>query len=253
MAASLFLAALTGQAAEAKSISITVTNHSQADGLFLTPFLTVFHDGSYDPFNVGSKASAGVEEIAEEGNPSIEIAANPSRRTAVITAPGGFAGAPVLDPGESTTLRINLDPASERYFSFLSMLIPSNDNFIGNDDPLAYQLFDAAGAFTRLGPISVYGADVWDAGTEVNNGIGAAFSTAGGIGTDENGVITLQPSLSHLLGLGTLAGTTIGSVPGATQLLASIQIAAVPLPAALPAFAGGLAFLGFAARRRRRA
>ncbi|MGB7271016.1 MAG: spondin domain-containing protein [Albidovulum sp.] len=244
--------ALSAGALSAKTVTITITNHQQSGGLYLTPLLTAFHDGSFDAFNSGASANAGVELLAEEGDPSGIINANPGVKTAVITSPGGFAGAPVIDPGETATLTIQLDPATERYFSFLSMVIPSNDNFIGNNNPLAYQLFDAAGQFTNIGPINILGGNVWDAGTEVNNGVGAAFNTAGGTGTDEGGVITLQSDLSFLLGSTTPAGTSVSSVPGARALFATIQIAAIPLPAALPIFLGGLGMLGFAAKRRRR-
>lgn len=248
----LALALLAG-GASAATLKVSVTNTQAADGLYLTPLVAAFHDGTFTTFTEGAVASTGVREIAEEGNPAPFIAENPGRKIAVITSPGGFAGAPVIDPGETATLRIAVDKTTERFFSFLSMVIPSNDNFIGNADATAYALFDLAGAFTNLGRINVYGGDVWDSGTEVNNNIGAAFNTAGGVDTDEGGVVSLQASLAGLLGQATPDGTIIGSVPASDALLATIEISAVPLPAAFPMFLVGIGALGLIGRRRTKA
>jgi len=52
------------------------------------------------------------------------------------------------------------------------MVIPSNDAFWANDNPTAYPIFDGEG---NLIPRSfrIYGSAVYDAGTEVNDEIGA--------------------------------------------------------------------------------
>lgn len=236
----------------AKTIEITITSNQAVGGLYLTPLLTVLHDGSYNAFDSGAAASAGVQAIAEGGDVSVERGGAASAfNTGVITSPGGFAGAPVIDPGETATLRINLDEATDRYLSFLSMVIPSNDTFIGNANPFAYELFDDMGNFTNISPIEVMASEVWDAGTEVNNNSGAAFNTAGGDRTDEGGVVTLAGSLDFLLGQNTPAGTTISSVPSGQQLLATISVAQVPLPAGLPLMLSALGGLGFIRRARK--
>lgn len=238
----------------AKTLEITITSNQAAGGLYLTPLLTVLHDGTYDAFDPGATASAGVQAIAEGGDVSVERGgAAAAFNTGVITSPGGFAGAPVIDPGETATLRINVDPATDRFLSFLSMVIPSNDAFIGNGNPFAYELFNDMGEFTNISPIEVTADEVWDAGTEVSNNLGAAFNTAGGDRTDENGFITLagDAGLLNLLGQNTPAGTSVTSVPLGSELLATISVAQVPLPAGLPLMLFALGGLGVARRARK--
>ena len=167
-------------------------------------------------------------------------------------APKGFAGAPVVDPGETASVTVEVDPGAER--RFLPMVIPSDDTFVGNDDPLAREVFDAAGAFTGIGPILVMADEVRDAGTEVNDLMGAAFSTAGGEDTDEDGVIAAWGDLGIIVGTPIPPSGSIEGVPAAGEAPASIEIAPpvpVPVPAALPLAAAGLGLLGLLGAGRR--
>ncbi|NNK78347.1 MAG: PEP-CTERM sorting domain-containing protein, partial [Litoreibacter sp.] len=93
--------------------------------------------------------------LAEEGDPSgmIADATAAGATSGVIFWPERFAGAPVIDPGEIASITLKADPTTNRFFSFLSMVIPSNDTFIGNEDSMAYEVFTAIGEFTGLGPI----------------------------------------------------------------------------------------------------
>lgn len=246
--------------AMAVTLQISVTNTTGVGGLTLTPLAAMLHDGTFDTFDTGSAASASLEALAEDGNVAPVLAdlanAQSGSQSTVVTAPEGFAGAPLIEPGETGSVTINVDPATQSYFSFLSMILPSNDQFIGNGDPAAYQLFDAGGNFLGNQTINVTGQMAYDAGTEVNNGLGSPFAQLGaGAASDEGSVVTLASGIDNFAGLTlpngqVLDAGAIGFAGNGAYNIASISIAAVPVPAALPMMLAGLGLMGFAARRR---
>ena len=260
MAAAASLFVLVSAPAEAVSLKISVTNNSGPGGLTLTPLYTAFHDGTFDTFDVGSTASAGIEALAEDGNfmpiRDARVASHPTSQGAVVAAPQGFAGAPLIEPGETGSIIVDVDVAN-RFFSYLSMILPSNDQFIGNSNAQAHQIFDAAGNFLGNQTINVTGLNAYDAGTEINNGLGSPFAQVGaGAASDEGGVIQSATGIDIYAGLTLpngqiLDANAIGFAGNGSFSIATIHIAAVPVPAALPLMLGGLGLLGFAARRRK--
>jgi hypothetical protein len=183
-------------------VRVNISNLSPVNGLFNTPLWVGFHNGEFDIYSRSEIASAGLERLAEDGNAAIlssefETVAS-TGLTAVITEPGGFAGAPVFDPGSKAQAIYILDPNVQRYFSYATMLIPSNDAFLANGDPKAHQLFDANGEFS--GPVNIHlmGANVLDAGTEVNTETDAAFlnQSSADSGQTENGVVEFHPGFN---------------------------------------------------------
>jgi hypothetical protein len=238
-----------------QQVRVTVTNLQPGNGFFLTPVWFGLHDGSFDYFNSGAAASASLEMLAEDGVVAgLQGDFSGSQFNGVqgvVLNPAGFGGAPILDPGETgqTTVSVTNTIAS-RYFSYASMVIPSNDAFIGNDNAMMFQLFDAGGNYTGPVTFDVFGANIWDSGTEVNDTMGAAFSTLGGMSSDENGVIAQHPGLANFLGSGTAAGTTIGSIPAGATPIARFTISAVPEPSGLMVL-GLFAAVGSVRRRTR--
>jgi len=112
----------------------------------------------------------------------------------VVTAPEGFAGAPVFDPGDAASAQYTLDSEMNRYASFMSMIIPSNDAFIGNHNPQGIELFDVAGNFKGKKIITILGSMIWDVGTELNNEMDAPLINQTAPNT---GVTTVCPVLPH--------------------------------------------------------
>ena len=250
----LFLAiGMIGVASAQQSVRITVENLQPSDGFYATPFWVGFHDGSFDLFDAGTASSASLEALAEGGDASgimSDFMTAAAGQQGFITSPGGFAGAPVFDPGETASQVFDL-AAVERYFSFASMVIPSNDNFFGNDNATAFEILDANGDYVGDQVIELGFNNVWDSGTEVNDGQGAAFSTEGGTSTDENGVVNLLAAdgLNYLDGDGTADGTTINFASASGSGLIRLSITAVPEPSSFIAI-GVLGLVGLARRRK---
>ncbi|WP_029065445.1 spondin domain-containing protein [Labrenzia sp. DG1229] len=256
---------LVAGSANAATIDITF-NNSNGFGFLVTPVYTGIHSGGFDAFDEGASASAGIEQIAEvpvPPNPPNLIA--PERLAVEPNSQGGFVfgpGGPILD-GESGTLTIDVvDPTVNRYATFLSMFVPSNDTFLGNDDPLAYAIFDAAGNVIEQ-TIEITGRSIWDAGTEVNQLFGAAFPGQDiQLGDTEGGTISRLIDIDDGSGgngfsaLEALFGVTGAGSITADTVLFTIDIEAAPTPVPLPAGAGlllaGLGILGFAGRGRAR-
>lgn len=200
------ISGLLSAPAMAERYEITVENLAPADGVFLTPVWIGFHAGDFDLYDSGSPISPELERIAEDGAAgpldTAFLGADSSRTSVVVTEPSGFAGAPVYEPGSTAHASIELDPATHRYLSYATMVIPSNDAFVANGDPQAVEVFDADGQPT--GPVSftVYGRRVLDAGSETNTETEAAFfdQTGPDQGTVENGVVLPHPGFNGSIG-----------------------------------------------------
>ena len=241
-------------AAKAVPIQVTIENLAPTNGTYITPVWVGFHNGGFDSFDANLPAPGFLERLAEDGNTT------PISDAFTIfgngTVQGTIGGA--LAPGDVATMVFDLDPnmASSRYFSFGAMIIPSNDAFIGNDNPVAYQIFDGAGNFLGAN-IFISGAMVYDAGTEENTELPAHTAFFGQLfpntGIDENGVVRLHDGFLRPGEGGILDDPMFSNadfiIPG--YPIANIRLSVVPIPGAVWLFGSGLAGL-IALRRRSR-
>ena len=171
--AALFFA--TG--ASAQTIAVRFTNNQPTGGFSTSPVFVGVHDGTFDMFNSGSAASPALEALAELGDSAgLASAINGHGVSGSLTTP---APTPQFTPGESRTINLNVtNPATHRFFSFASMFVPSNDFFVGNDNPLQYPVFNTNGSFAGPLTIMISGTGLWEAQTEVNStSLGIAFVT----------------------------------------------------------------------------
>lgn len=235
-----------------QDLTIKVKNLGQEGGLFFSPVWVGLHDGSFDIFDAGSAASSQLEALAEAGDTSGISSLFAGLGVESVIAPGspfGPAGSAFASTAQAT---LTVNPLSNRYLSFASMVVPSNDAFISNADPMMYEVFDAAGNFNGPLVITLYGRNVWDAGTEVNNKYGgAAFVDLGGIDVDENGVVHQHPGLDEFI------GEHFGPAPVANESLLTAfddytpiaEITVVPEPASLMILGTGALILHYRRRR----
>lgn len=180
-------------------LRISVRNTSDIGGTALTPVFSAFHDNSFDIYDLGGTASAGLEALAEDGNNSVfaaELAAADADGQSVNVA---AARGPIA-AGELASAVLDVDGVSNGYFALASMLLPSNDAFIGTAN--AQQLFDEEGNFTGPLTLTFDGGNVRDAGTEVNTERDAAFinQTGPNTGETEGGVVTVHPGFNGSVG-----------------------------------------------------
>ena len=249
-AAALVLLSL-GSAASAAQVHVTVSidNLAPANSVSFAPLHLGFNNGSFDAFNIGTVATAGIISVAEGGVGDVWQA---DFAAADPTATRGTIGGPLF-PGGHKSASFLVDTVRNPYFTFAAMAIPSNDFFIGNDSPTKYKLFNGAGQL-QINTIKLKANEIWDAGSEVYDPAAAAFVGNNSLRTPQNSVVAFNfAEFYGFNGLTTAAGYTFNS-----QLTANTDIyrisftaAAVPEPERYALMAAGLLALGALLRRRR--
>lgn len=152
------------------SYQVTVTNLTE--GQPLSPPALILHCAGYQPWQVGSSASDGLEQLAEGGATSALLAEAVLSHAVVTTAADT---APIL-PGASSSTIIGGRYCSSMALSVAAMLVNTNDGFTGlAAEPLSSLALQQS--------VSVNVA-AYDAGTEANSESAASVPgpAAGGEG-----------------------------------------------------------------------
>ncbi len=234
--------ALMSGMASATTVTVTVESLAPANGVFFTPVWVGFHNGNFDLYDLGMPASTGLERIAEDGDTAPLaaefLASAAGLAEATITGPGLPGTPPVFPPGTSASVTFELDGSvpANRYFSYASMIIPSNDAFIANGNPLAHKIFDDDGTFLGA-QFTVFGAQVNDAGTEINDELPANTAFFGQMtpdtGVRENGVVHVHPGFNAPGSGGILDDAMFANADFTAAGYQIARITVVPEPAAL--------------------
>ncbi len=254
-AALLGLTCINAAHAAPVQVKVTVENLSPMDSIAFAPLRVGFHNGTYDAFNIGETANAAIISVAEGGSgadwfPAFMAADPTATLGSVLPTPAG----PLL-PGASGTATFTVDTSVNPYFTFASMVVPSNDFFIGNDDPMAYRLFDAQGNLA-ISSILQRSRDVWDAGSEIHDPAAAAFVGMNNLRADQNSVVAFNfAEIAAFNGLTTGPGYVFNSQLQANTDIyrISFEVAPVPEPETYAMMGIGLGLLGVARLRRKTA
>ncbi len=151
--------------AQAVELEISITNLTQ--GNYFTPRLVVAHTADADLFEVGTEASTALAWLAEAGViQDSQNSASSGMNFEAILGPADtdngsntwhfFGG--LVAPATTLTYA-SFDTMDKPYLSIASMLIPTNDAFVGLD---SIEIPTEAGTYN-------YYLNAYDAGTELND------------------------------------------------------------------------------------
>lgn len=281
LAAALLATVGTAQAVEVRVTIENLTSNSVA----VTPLWVGFHNGSFDSYNNGLSSQPGLERLAEDGgtsaisadflagltyinnlNQSATVASSQPGADRVDGTLASDSGPPPIQSGGMATKLFTIDiDGSNRYFSYASMVIPTNDFFVANGNPLAHDLmslYDGEGSISFLtgtpGTVNDAGTEEEDfaftAGNPLFPGRGLPAGQAGPNMGPLDATTVIQnvggdPFAGFLNAAGVdLTGFNFNQLAGSG--IARITITAVPEPgfAALVAL-GGIGFVAFKRRR----
>lgn len=163
LAALASLLLTTGAMADGHVSTYEVTITNLTGGQPFAPPVLVTHRAPLSLFTVGQPASAGIQQIAENGNNAPLLAALEGNRYVYDVQQSTFPLVPTDTPGGNTfphtaTFTITAGEGA-KYLSIATMLVCTNDGFTGVDS------LPIPGRVGRS--ITVYTAG-YDAGTEIN-------------------------------------------------------------------------------------
>ena len=138
---------------ETLSYDIKVTNLTSNQPL--SPLFAQLHNSEYKAWKIGMAASVGLEMLAEGGDNSALLNGQSSNVYRSIS------GAGAIGPGAADMLSIEADMSSSMQLTFISMLVNTNDAFIGRTGIDLSNLV--------VGEEVKYLLPIYDAGTEGNS------------------------------------------------------------------------------------
>ena len=201
--ASLSESAVATPPVRGRDVRVSIYNSAPDAGTWLSPVWVGFHDGSFDIYDLGSSAAAffplnnGLESLAEDGaTASFDLDFQAANAGTIFGTIGGLGGP--FEPGETASRIFRLHPEEgvSQYFSYATMLLPSNDAFMAEADPTEHMVYDPNGIFRPV-EFLVSGSGVRDAGTEVNDELPANTAFFGqatpNTGTTEGGTVGVHP------------------------------------------------------------
>ncbi|MGD0961361.1 MAG: spondin domain-containing protein [Methylomonas sp.] len=236
--------------AQAEEVTINFANLAGADGVALSPVFIALTNSPSLEYTPGTAASSAIAQLAETGSGAglmPEFAGISGAQTAeVVATTNNFTPPGIYLPGGTGSITLNLDPVKNEYLSFYTMVVPSNDRFIGGE----IQLFNSAGQFIGANAV-IDGSAIWDAGAVASQVAGAVFiaNDTGSNTPTPNGVITADDNYSVYNNSLTPAGYSFTNLPGDNTPILGITAAVVPEPPMAWLFASVL-WLAALARRR---
>ena len=176
------------------STDMTLTTADGSAAVPLSPGVWTLHTEDAPLFTTGEASSPGLEDIAEDGDPTVSAEelsdAATEGRAGVFNTPDGADMPGPIGPGGVYSFTFDAQLGDK--LSFATMFIQSNDAFYAPDE-------EGIALFADDRPVSGDVSDqvaLWDSGTEVNEPYGtgpnqAPRQSGPNVGETENGVVTL--------------------------------------------------------------
>jgi len=140
----------------------------------LSPLAVMAHNRNYQLFHVGQPSSVELEHLAEGGS-NAELIALMDSDDNITHATSGNG---LILPGQSDQVTITIDPKQSGYLSVASMLVNTNDAFVGETGLSLKNL--------SVGESYEMSMNVWDSGTELNDELAATIPGPAGGGEGFN-------------------------------------------------------------------
>lgn len=158
----------------AKSYRYTVSVENLTANQPMSPLAVLTHNSNFQLFEIGQSVSVELEHLAEGGS-NAELIALMNSDDNVYQ---GVSGNGLLLPGSSDEVTITVNPHRYGYLSLASMLVNTNDAFVGETGLSLKSL--------AVGESYEMDMNVWDSGTELNDELAATIPGPAGGGEGFN-------------------------------------------------------------------
>ncbi|MEX3071353.1 spondin domain-containing protein [Vibrio alginolyticus] len=157
-----------------KSYTYTVSVENLTANQPMSPLAVLVHNSDFQLFEVGHSASVALEHLAEGGS-NAELIAMMNDDDNIDQ---GISGNGLLLPGASDEVTISINPNRFGYLSVASMLVNTNDAFVGETGLSLKSL--------AVGESYIMNMNVWDSGTELNDELASTIPGPAGGGEGFN-------------------------------------------------------------------
>lgn len=178
---SFIVCAPEAHADESETVTLHVhwVDQKPHDSVLLPGLALIAHEGDFELYRHGQPASSLLLEHVYLGTSSVRPdelveALRLHQPEAVVEA---FRSRPWRPPNGPFMMpspyhhyaRLEVDPLRHRFLSWFGTVHPADDAFLGNEDPMQVELFDADGRFQGPLSIDLLGNQVMDAGICYND------------------------------------------------------------------------------------
>ena len=130
--------------AQVQQVTVSIENIAPIDTVSFAPLRLGFHSNVFDAFDIGATAGPAIISVAEGGSGDVWLADFAAADTTAVVGSvvNGGPSIPALNAGvgnsfnSTATATFAVDPSVNPYFTFATMVVPSNDLFLGNDSAI---------------------------------------------------------------------------------------------------------------------